>query len=144
MPMAGVRSISAEYDSVKGKIISGYEWKAGKISFHASIPTGVSAEICFPGEMRKTVTGGEYTVEKAWVSLAEDPFTMETVLKDILDNADALAAFNAVSRNMFASERIRSMQNSSLKDLARFLGEGGEAKMEAMISSANKIYLKET
>lgn len=143
-PTAGVQSIRAEFESVHGKIVSGYEWKEGKIEFFASVPANVAAEICFPGEQPEKGTGGEYRVQKEWGSLAEEGFTEATVLKDILDDKEALAAFNAVSDNMFLSERIRSLQNCSLKELSRFLGACGGEKMTAMIRAANRIYLKET
>ncbi len=47
-PCKGLPEFSAEYESVRGKIFSGYKQKGGKIVFTVEVPQGVKAEIVLP------------------------------------------------------------------------------------------------
>lgn len=143
-PVKGLQSVCAVYESNAGKIRAGYEWKDGKIAFFAEIPKDVEAEIILPGEESFVISGyGNFREERKWGSLETETFSLETMVKDILEDAGALAAFNAASKNMFASERILAMKNESLRRLSRFMGEDGEEKMRGIIAAANKIYMEE-
>lgn len=63
-PCKQLASVKVEYESVNGKIISGYEQKDGKIQYTIEIPKGVEAEIILPNEQRINVTGGHYEYER--------------------------------------------------------------------------------
>lgn len=61
-PCQNLLNIRAEYDSVHGKILSGYEINGKEITYYAEIPEGVQAEIYLPGsEKPEAVGGGKYT-----------------------------------------------------------------------------------
>lgn len=63
-PVKGLPKLYAEYDSVRGKIVSGYSQKDGKIEYDIEIPEGVEAEIVLPNEKPVLVKGGEYAFER--------------------------------------------------------------------------------
>ena len=59
-PCVGLDALTAEYCSVSGKIVSGYERKNGEVIYRIEIPDGVSAEIVLPDKQTKDVGGGIY------------------------------------------------------------------------------------
>lgn len=63
-PCKGLPVMKAEYDSVRGKIVSGYSQKDGKIEYVIEIPEGAEAEIVLPDEKPVLVKGGEYAFER--------------------------------------------------------------------------------
>lgn len=54
---------NAEYDSVYGKVISGWKKQTGKTIFTVTIPANTSADIILPNGTKQTVTAGEYNFE---------------------------------------------------------------------------------
>lgn len=72
-PCKGLASMKAEYESVRGKIVSAYAQKDGKIKFTVEVPEGVQAEITLPNEQPIRVAGGRYEYERAWENLDGDP-----------------------------------------------------------------------
>ena len=63
-PIGGLKYVCAEYDSMNGKIISGYEQKDDKIRYFAQVPKGIKAEIILPHE-GKTANGcGTFEFER--------------------------------------------------------------------------------
>ncbi len=68
-PCKGLATVKAEYESVNGKIVSGYEQKDGKIKFTVEIPQGVQAEMILPNEKPLIVTSGSHVYERAWEEL---------------------------------------------------------------------------
>lgn len=57
----GLNSFKAEYNSVNGKTVSGYERKGDKVEYTVIIPDGVPAEIVIHGEQPIFVVGGTHT-----------------------------------------------------------------------------------
>jgi len=54
---------NAEYNSIYGKVISGWEIKDGKIVFTINIPANTTAEIVLPNGINQTVSAGFYSFE---------------------------------------------------------------------------------
>ncbi len=63
-PFNNLPKFSAEFDSVHGKIISGYEIKKDKIEYFTAIPDGITAEYVLPGEKAVVLGGGKYSFER--------------------------------------------------------------------------------
>ena len=63
-PCEGLGRVRAEYDSVYGKIVAGYQQKDGKTLYFAEIPQGVTAQIALPNERPFAVKGGKYAYER--------------------------------------------------------------------------------
>ena len=57
----GIDEIHAEYDSVNGKIRSGYRVKNGRIEYFATLPKGVPATFVLPGEEERVIKDGAFT-----------------------------------------------------------------------------------
>ncbi len=63
-PCKGLPFFRAEYDSIRGRIISEYTQREDKLIFTIQIPEGIEAEITLPNEDTISVTGGRYTFER--------------------------------------------------------------------------------
>ena len=146
-PCKGFDCVKAEYESVRGKIISGYEQRDGKIKFMAEIPNGTQAEIVLPNEQPIMVTGGKYEYERTWENLDGDPFTPESYVTEVFDNPKAVKAFNEVFGGIFTGSEIAWMKNEpkTLGFMAWF--RDSEKKMRLadfpeMLKRANKLFLQ--
>lgn len=146
-PCKGFDCVKAEYESVRGKIISGYEQRDGKIKFMAEIPNGAQAEIVLPNEQPIMVTGGKYEYERTWENLDGDPFTPESYVTEVFDNPKAVKAFNEVFGGIFTGSEIAWMKNEpkTLGFMAWF--RDSEKKMRLadfpeMLKRANKLFLQ--
>lgn len=53
----------ASYNSVYGKVESGWERKGSKLEFSITIPANCTAKICLPGREPETVGAGVYLRE---------------------------------------------------------------------------------
>ena len=146
-PCKGLARLKAEYESARGKIVSGYEQTDGKIKFTVEIPEGVLAEIILPNEHPVTVTGGKYEYECAWEDLEVDPFTPESYVTEVFDNPKAVKAFNEVFGGIFTGSEIAWMKNEpkTLGFMAEFRDSEGKMKLADfpdMLRRANRLFLQ--
>ena len=146
-PCNGLAEIKAEYDSVSGKIVSGYKQKNGKITFFAEIPEGVEAEIILPNEQPLTVKSGKYEYEREWEELNVPAFTPESTVNEIFENPKAQKAFNAVFGGIFTGREIAWMRgDKTLQFMAEFRDMEKKMKLSdfpAMLEKANKLFEEE-
>lgn len=146
-PCNGLAEIKAEYDSVSGKIVSGYKQKNGKITFFAEIPEGVEAEIILPNEQPLTVKSGKYEYEREWEELNVLAFTPESTVNEIFENPKAQKAFNAVFGGIFTGREIAWMRgDKTLQFMAEFRDMEKKMKLSdfpAMLEKANKLFEEE-
>ncbi len=146
-PCKGLAEIKAEYDSVSGKIVSGYKEKNGKITFFAEIPEGVEAEIILPNEQPLTVKSGGYEYEREWEELNVPAFTPESTVNEIFENPKAQKAFNAVFGGIFTGREIAWMRgDKTLQFMAEFRDMEKKMKLSdfpAMLEKANKLFEEE-
>jgi len=142
-PCKGLAEIKAEYDSVSGKIVSGYKQKNGKITFFAEIPEGVEAEIVLPNEKPVKVKSGGYEYEREWEELNVPAFTPESTVNEIFENPKAQKAFNAVFGGIFTGREIAWMRgDKTLQFMAEFRDMEKKMKLSdfpAMLEKANKL-----
>ena len=146
-PCKGLASVTAQYDSVNGKIVSGYEQKDGKIKFVIEIPEGVETEIILPNEQPIKATGGCYELEREWEELDGEPFTPESYVTEVFDSPKAVEAFNAVFGGIFTGSEIAWMKNEpkTLGFMAWFRDQEKKMKLSdfpAMLKKANELFLK--
>ena len=144
-PVKGLPTLRAEYESVKGKIVSDYREKDGKIRYTIVIPDGVEAEIELPGESPLKVTGGEYTFERESEELFSEPYTPESTVLEVFDNPKAVRAFNEVFGGIFTGHEIAWMKNDpkTLQFMAEFRDMEKKMKLSdfpAMLARANEIF----
>lgn len=146
-PCKGLAEIKAEYDSVSGKIVSGYKQKNGKITFFAEIPEGVEAEIVLPNEKPVKVKSGGYEYEREWEELNVPVFTPESTVNEIFENPKAQKAFNAVFGGIFTGREIAWMRgDKTLQFMAEFRDMEKKMKLSdfpAMLEKANKLFEEE-
>ena len=146
-PCNGLAEIKAEYDSVSGKIVSGYKQKNGKITFFAEIPEGVEAEIILPNEQPLTVKSGKYEYEREWEELNVLAFTPESTVNEIFENPKAQKAFNAVFGGIFTGREIAWMRgDKTLQFMAEFRDMEKKMKLSdfpAMLEKATKLFEEE-
>ena len=64
VPAEGLDEVRASYDSVHGKITAGYARKDGKITYFATVPPAIQAEIVLPNEGVVAVGNGTFSWER--------------------------------------------------------------------------------
>ena len=62
--ITGVESVNGKYESVNGKIVSGYKVINNKIRYNISIPKGIKADIYLPNEGLVASGSGEFAFER--------------------------------------------------------------------------------
>lgn len=60
VPGGSLTFAKAEYESVRGKIVSAWEWENKRFHLHVEIPDGVTAEVILPDGKTEHVAGGSY------------------------------------------------------------------------------------
>ena len=144
-PCKGLADIKAEYESISGKIVSGYKQKNGKITFFAEIPECVEAEIILPNEQPLAVKSGKYEYEREWEDLNVPAFTPESMVNEVFANPKAREAFNEVFGGIFKEngELDWMRRFATLQFMAEF--RDGEGKLRLadfpeMLEKANEIF----
>lgn len=146
-PAKGLPALRAEYESVSGKIASGYTENGGKIVYEIEIPSGVEAEIRLPDEESVFVTGGRHTFERDSESLSEAPYTPESPIVEVIENPKAAKAFFEAFGNLFFGggiERMKS-EHKTLGDLAESCEEKGvmnASEFSEKLKKANDLFLQ--
>ena len=121
-PVKGLSRCNGGYKSVRGKIISEYRQKDGKITYVIEIPEGTEAEIVLPDEPPVSVVGGKYTFERDSEELCSEPFTPESTVLEVFENPKAVQAFNEVFGGIFTGTEIAWMKGEpkTLQFMAEF------------------------
>ncbi len=144
-PVKGLPVLHAEYESVKGRIVSDYVQKDGKITYVITIPEHIEAEIALPGEERVAVTGGTYTFERASEELSCEPYTPESTVTEVFENPKAVKAFNEVFGGIFTGSEIAWMKSEpkTLQFMAEFRDMEKKMRLSdfpAMLARANERF----
>ena len=144
-PVKGLPKLYAEYESVRGKIVSGYSQKGGKIEYVIEIPGQTEAEIVLPNEAPVFVKGGKYTFERDSEELYTEPFTPESTVLEVFENPKAVQAFNEVFGGIFTGSEIAWMKGEpkTLQFMAEFRDMEKKMKLSdfpAMLARANDIF----
>ena len=144
-PVKGLPKLYAEYESVCGKIVSGYSQKDGKIEYVIEIPGQIEAEIVLPNEAPVFVKGGRHTFVRDSEELYCEPFTPESTVLEVFENPKAVQAFNKVFGGIFTGSEIAWMKGEpkTLQFMAEFRDMEGKMKLSdfpAMLARANDIF----
>ena len=144
-PCKGLPVMKAEYDSLRGKIVSRYCQKDGKIEYVIEIPDQTEAEIVLPDESPVLVGGGIYTFERDSEELYTEPYTPESTVLEVFENPKAVQAFNEVFGGIFTGTEIAWMKGEpkTLQFMAEFRDMEGKMKLAdfpAMLARANEIF----
>ena len=144
-PCKGLPVMKAEYDSVRGKIVSGYCQKDGKIEYVIEIPGQIEAEIVLPNEAPVFVKGGRYVFGRDAEELYREPFTPESVVTEVFANPKAVRAFNEVFGGIFTGSEIAWMKSEpkTLQFMAEFRDMEKKMKLTdfpEMLARANEIF----
>ena len=144
-PVKGLPSLRAEYGSVRGKIVSEYRQKDGKIEYVIEIPDGIEAEIALPEEESVAVAGGKHTFVRDSEDLRCEPYTPESTVTEVFENPKAVKAFNEVFGGIFTGSEIAWMKSEpkTLQFMAEFRDMEGKMKLSdfpTMLARANDIF----
>ena len=144
-PVKGLPVLHAEYESVKGRIVSDYVQREGKIVYTITIPEGAEAEIVLPGEEGVFAAGGTYTFERESEELFCEPYTPESTVTEVFENPKAVKAFNEVFGGIFTGSEIAWMKNEpkTLQFMAEFRDMEKKMRLSdfpAMLARANEIF----
>ena len=146
-PVKGIPSFRAAYESVRGKIVSEYSQKEGKIEYIIEIPDQTEAEIVLPNESPILVTGGKHIFRRDSERLYCEPYTPESTVLEVFENPKAVQAFNAVFGGIFTGSEIAWMKGEpkTLQFMAEFRDMEGKMKLSdfpAMLAEANRLFLR--
>lgn len=146
-PTKGLPALRAEYESVSGKIASGYTENGGKIVYEIEIPSGVEAEIRLPDEESVFVAGGRHTFERDSESLSEAPYTPESPIVEVIENPKAAKAFFEAFGDIFLDGETARMksEHKTLGDLAKHCEESGVMNVSDFskkLEQANDLFLQ--
>lgn len=146
-PAKGLPALRAEYESVSGKIVSGYAENGGKIVYEIEIPSGVEAEICLPDEESVFVAGGRHTFERDSESLSEAPYTPESPIVEVIENPKAAKAFFEAFGDIFSDGETARMTSEykTLFDFAKHCEESGVMNVSDFskkLEQANDLFLQ--
>ena len=144
-PVKGLPKLYAEYESVRGKIVSEYWQKDGKIEYVIEIPGQIEAEIVLPNEAPVFVKGGRHTFVRDSEDLYCEPYTPESTVLEVFENPKAVQAFNEVFGGIFTGTEIAWMKGEpkTLQFMAEFRDMEKKMKLSdfpAMLARANEIF----
>ena len=147
VPYVAFPAFRAEYESVRGKIVSNYEQREGKIIYEIELPDGVEGEIILPNEAPVNVCGGRHIFERRCEDLIYMPFTPECYVTEVFDNPKAEKAFNEVFGGIFTGSEIAWMKDEpkTLGFMAKFRDKEGKLKLSdfpEMLRRANELFLQ--
>ena len=132
---------------MRGKIVSEYCQKDGKITYVIEIPNGAEAEIVLPKEPAITVTGGKHTFVRESGELHCGPYTLESTVTEVFENPKAVQAFNEVFGDIFTGSEIAWMKSEpkTLQFMAEFRDMEGKMKLSDFpVMRAGKRYFQRT
>lgn len=138
----GLEYVRAEFESVYGKIVSGYECRGGKLRIFAQIPCNTEAEIILPDRKKRIKVGsGNYQFEyETTTDLSVKHFTMETVFGSLIEYDEAKQFLERVSPGILSRPMIAFATNMTLSELCAYSGAEGAKLFEALIDVMNTLY----
>ena len=105
IPLKGLPSLRAEYESVRGKIASSYTQKDGKIEYVIELPEGAEAEDRLTRRKARARYGRQYTFKRDSEELYCEPYTPESTVLEVFENPKAVKAFNEVFGGILRARR---------------------------------------
>lgn len=115
----GITSVDATFNSVYGEIKSSWSCKEGKIIVNVTIPANTTAILLLPEkEDSIEVSSGSYYFEYATsTSLERDRYTMDSTLKEILEEPVAVQMLNEHAPGMLDHPMIQYAYDFSISEM---------------------------
>ena len=136
----GLESVRAEFESVYGTIVSGYECKDGKLRVFVTVPANCTAQVVIPERETVTVGSGSYEWEfKTKTDLKLQRYTMETRFGSILDMPEGRAILNELSPGMLDGPMVELARDMTLAEMCAYAGEQGTALFTAVLNKLNAL-----
>lgn len=140
----GLHEVSAEYESVYGKISSYYECRNGKIVVKVDIPCNTRAEIRLPEKDEVIEVGsGHYEYSYATkTDLTVKRFRMEDTFGSILSHQEARDVMEQLYPGGLDGPMISMAQGMTVNELCAYAGEQGTALFRAWLDILNDMDAK--
>lgn len=127
MFMKGITWVDASFESVYGTIRSAWKCENKTITVDVTIPVNTTAELYLP-EKDEVITLGSGTYHYEYATetkLEKDRFTMDSTLKQIIDEPLAVELFNQMAPGMLDGPMIKLAYQMTMAEL---VGMAPEAK----------------
>ena len=136
----GLESVRAQFESVYGTVVSGYECKEGKLRVFVTVPANCTAEVVIPEHETVTVGSGSYEWEyETKTDLKLLRYTMETTFGAIADMPEGRAILNELSPGILDGPMIAFAHDMTLSEVCAFSGEQGTALFTAVLNKLNAL-----
>ena len=136
----GLESVCAEFQSVYGTVVSGYECKDGKLRVFVTVPANCTAEVVIPEHETVSVGSGSYEWEyETNTDLKVLRYTMETTFGSIADMPEGRAILNEVSPGILEGPMIGFAHDMTLAEVCSYSGEEGTALFTAVLNKLNAL-----
>lgn len=144
-PIKGICEFHAEYDSINGKIKSGYRYSEGKITYSISIPPEIKGEVYLLGQgVYQFDKQGKFQITLESESLVETPFAKEMYFDDVYNSPKVRWAFEeAFGAQFIGNSDIDWMRYLTLEQLSEQMEIRGiisKTDFDVKLERANKIF----
>ncbi|MBD7971211.1 family 78 glycoside hydrolase catalytic domain [Paenibacillus gallinarum] len=138
----GITFVDASFDSVYGEIKSKWSCENKQIQIDIEIPANTTAVLYLPEQDEPIEVGsGSYHYEYATdTSLEKDRFSMESTLKEILDEPLAVAIFNEHMPELLNNPMIEFAYQMSINEMLANAPAEGKPLFEMVINTLNQSY----
>ena len=136
----GIEWARAEYESVYGKIVSGYDCRDGVLKIYATVPCNATATVCIPGTDKKYEVGsGEYVFEsKTDVVLKRKRFTQDSTLAALVNAKHGKEIIEELSPGMLDGPMIAFAMQMTVAEISAFSGEDGKKLFSKILERLNE------
>lgn len=144
-PIKGICEFYAQYDSINGKIQSGYAYADGKITYSISVPPGTKGDVYIEGKgVFEFDKQGKFEITFDSESLAEAPFTEKMYFDDVYNSPKVQRAFKEAFGVQFVEDsNIDWMRHLTLEQLSEQMEIRGmftKSDFELKLKEANKVF----
>ena len=146
-PIKGVPEFYAEYNSIHGKIKSGYSYTSGKITYSVSIPSTIKGEVYIPGYGRYDFDeNGNFEITLDSMDLEEPPFTWDMYFDDVYNSNKVRHSFEeGFGFDFIKNSDLDWMRYLTLHQLAEQMETRGiltKTEFEMKLEKANNFFTK--
>ncbi|MEN1990517.1 glycoside hydrolase family 78 protein [Paenibacillus hubeiensis] len=137
----GISSVDATFNSVYGEIKSSWSCRAGKIIVNVTIPANTTAIIVLPEKPGPVEVGsGSYCFEYATqTSLERERFTMDSTLKEIVEEPAAVQMLNEYAPGMLDHPMIQYAYDLSVSEMLANTPEETEQLFRKVFQMLNAL-----
>jgi alpha-L-rhamnosidase len=136
----GITSVEAAFKSVYGNIKSAWSCKNEMIKIDVEIPANTIAVLYLPEKDQPIEVGsGSYHYEYETETVLElDKFSMESTLKEILDEPLAIQMFNQYVPEMMNNPMIQFAYQMTINEMSANMPEEGKGLFKMVIDTLNQ------